>query len=314
MPQIGQRERNSHWLAANVQSAKCVTRLENKSRMKLLSLLTLSAALLSPQLLRAQASDIPSGAPAQTAGATSEERGRNLLNQMIAALGGDAWFHRATMQLDGRTSSFFHGEPNPYIVEYHELHRFAAPGLPEADRVGFLTDRGMIVPGKKIDVVQIWKEGHGYEVTFKGQTDLPKEQVEDYYRRRAHSIEEVVQNWIHAPDVMILAGGTTMVERHLTDKITILTAQNDAVTLELDATTHLPMRRTFQWRNPEFKDFDEEVEDYDDYHTIQGLPTAMTITRYHNGDMTNQRYLTKVTYNAPLAPELFDPATLLKKK
>jgi hypothetical protein len=105
-----------------------------------------------------------------------------------------------------------------------------------------------------------------------------------------------------------------MVERHLTDKITILTAQNDAVTLELDSTTHLPMRRTFQWRNPEFKDFDEEVEDYDDYHTIQGLPTAMTITRYHNGDMTNQRYLTKVVYNAPLAPDLFDPATLLKKK
>ena len=40
----------------------------------------------------------------------------------------------------------------------------------------------------------------------------------------------------------------------------------------------------------------------------------MTITRYHNGDMTNQRYFTKVTYNLPLAPTLFDPATLLKKK
>jgi hypothetical protein len=30
--------------------------------------------------------------------------------------------------------------------------------------------------------------------------------------------------------------------------------------------------------------------------------------------MSNQRYLTKVVYNAPLAPDLFDPATLLKKK
>jgi hypothetical protein len=314
MLQIGQRRRGSHRPAANVQLPNAVVRPENKSRMKPLLLLTLSATLFAPQFLRAQAADIQSAAPAQTAGATSEERGRNLLDQMIAALGGDAWIHRSTMQLDGRTSSFFHGEPNPYIVEYHELHRFAAAGQPEADRVGFLTDRGMIMPGKKIDVVQIWKEGHGYEVTFKGQTDLPKEQVEDYYRRRAHSIEEVVQNWIHAPGVMILAGGTTMVERHLTDKITILTAQNDAVTLELDATTHLPMRRTFEWRNPEFKDFDQEVEDYDDYHTIQGVATAMTITRYHNGDMTNQRYLTKVVYNLPLAPELFDPATLLKKK
>ena len=165
----------------------------------------------------------------------------------------------------------------------------------------------MILPGKKIDVVQIWNDGHGYEVTYKGKTELPKEQVDDYYRRRAHSIEEVVRTWIHAPGVMILSEGTGMVERRLVDKVTVLTANNDAVTLELDATTHLPLRRTFQWRNPQFKDFDEEAETYDDYHTIQGLPTALTITRYHNGDMTNQRYLTKVVYNVPARPRPLRP-------
>ncbi|HEY4382167.1 MAG TPA: hypothetical protein VGN01_17595 [Acidobacteriaceae bacterium] len=283
--------------------------------MKLLAFSTLAAALLAPQLLHAQASDIPSAAPVSAnGGGSSEERGLRLLDQMVAALGGDAWLHRTSLQLDGRTSSFFHGEPNPYIVEYHTLFRFAASGQPDAERLGFLTDRGMIMPGKKVDVVQIWKEGHGYEVTFKGQTELPKEQVDDYYRRKAHSIEEVVKNWIHAPGVMILGGGSTMVGRHITDKITILTAQNDAVTLELDASSHLPLRRTFQWRNPQFNDFDEEVEEYDDYHTFQGLPTAMTITRYHNGDMTNQRYFTKVTYNVPVPLELFDPSNLVKKK
>jgi hypothetical protein len=172
----------------------------------------------------------------------------------------------------------------------------------------------MIMPGKKIDVVQIWTGSNGYEITFKGTTTLPKEQVEDYYRRRAHSIEEVVHTWIDAPGVMIVAEGATMVERRLADKVTVLSANNDAVTLELDATTHLPLRLTFQWRNPQFKDFDEETETYDDYHTIQGLPTAMTITRYHNGDMTNQRYLTKVEYNLGLSPDLFDPSVALKAK
>jgi len=278
---------------------------------------TLLAPLLCVQLLyvqpaRAQASDIPSAAPAQASG-TSDQRGKVLIDQMIAALGGDAWLNRTTYQADGRGSTFFHGQPNPYIIEFHELHRFAASGHPEADRLGFLTERGMILPGKKIDVVQIWTEGHGYELTFKGQTELPKEQVEDYYRRRAHSLEEVVRNWIHAPGVMILAEGATMVERRMADKVTVLTADNDAVTFELDAATHLPIRRTFQWRNPQFKDYDEEQETYDDYHTIQGLPTPLTITRYHNGDMTNQRYLTKVTYGAPLDPGLFDPAVALKK-
>ena len=299
---------------ASVQPPNSAPRPKNESRMKPFAATLLAATLLAPQLLRAQAADIPSAAPATVPGQTSDQRGQMLLDQMIAALGGDLWLKRNTMQCEGRTSTFFHGQPNPYTTDYHELRRFTGSGLPDADRVGFLTERGVIMPGKKIDVVQIWKEGHGYEVTFKGQTELPKEQVEDFYRRKAHSIEEVVQNWIHAPGVMILSEGTDMVERHIADKITIITASNDAVTLELDATTHLPIRRTFQWRNPQFNDFDEEAETYDDYHTIQGLPTPLTITRYHNGDMSNQRYFSKVEYNVPAAPALYDPETLLKKK
>jgi hypothetical protein len=100
----------------------------------------------------------------------------------------------------------------------------------------------------------------------------------------------------------------------MADKITILTANNDAVTLDVDSATHLPLRRTFQWRNPQFNDFDEEQETYDDYHTIQGLATPLTVTRYRNADMTGQVYLTKVTYNVSAPPSFFDPAALVKKK
>ena len=138
------------------------------------TLLLVAATLMAtaPQL-HSQASDLPSAAPASAASGKSDtERGRQLIDQMITALGGQLWLNRATVQIDGRTSSFFHGQPNPYIVEYHEQRRFALNGQPEADRVGFLTERGMIEPGKKIDVVQIWTKGHGYEVTYKGQTEL----------------------------------------------------------------------------------------------------------------------------------------------
>jgi hypothetical protein len=285
--------------------------------MKRLTLVILAATLLAPQLAAtpapAQAADIPSAAPPTPPGQTDTERGRALLDEMIAALGGDAWLDRTTIQTEGRGSSFFHGEPNPYVSEFHDLVRLPASGKPRAERVGFLTDRSMIFPGKKIDVVQIWKDGHGYEVTYKGQTELPQDQVDDYFRRQVHSVEEVVRNWIHAPGVMVLYEGTGMVERRLVDKVSILTADNDAVTLELDAATHLPLRRTFQWRNPQFKDFDEEQETYDDYHIFQGLPTPMTVTRYHNGEITNQRYLTKVEYNLASDPSLFDPAVVVPK-
>ena len=269
-------------------------------------------SLLAAPRLHAQASAIPSGAPPTTgpSGQTPEERGRLLIDQMVAALGGDAWLNRTSVQYDGRTASFFHGAPNPGIIEYHEVRRLAASGQPEAARVGFLTERGMIMPGKKTDVYQIWTGNQGYEITYKGETTLPKEQVEDYYRRRAHSIEEVVHTWIKAPGVMIISEGSGMVERRIVDRVTILSAENDAVTLELDASTHLPLRRTYEHRDPQFKDIDEEQEQYDDYHLVHGIQTPFTITRYHNGEMVEQRYITDVDYNTGLPADLFEPATV----
>jgi hypothetical protein len=272
------------------------------------------AAALAPLHAHAQASEIPSAAPTQPANQTQEQRGRILLDRMVAALGGDAWLHRRDMTVRGRTAAFFRGAPNGSVIEYSGNRQFALDGKPEAERIGFITDKSMLFPGKKIDIVQVWVNGNGYEVTYKGRVALPKDQVEDYYRRRDHSIESVIHTWLKQPGVMVIAEGTSMVERRLAEKVTVLSANNDAVTIELDATTHLPLRRTFQWRNETFKDHDEDAEQYDDYHTFQGLPTAMALTRYHNGDMISQRFYSKVEYNSSLSPDLFNPDNLLKKK
>jgi hypothetical protein len=113
---------------------------------------------------------------------------------------------------------------------------------------------------------------------------------------------------------MVVAEGSTTVERRLTERVSILSANNDAITVDIDTDTHLPRRRTFETRNPQFKDIDEDVEEYDDYHTIQGLPTAFTLTRYHNGDMASQTFFSKIEYDVDLTPDTFDPNILLKKK
>ena len=34
----------------------------------------------------------------------------------------------------------------------------------------------------------------------------------------------------------------------------------------MDVQTHLPLRRSFQWRDPLYKDKNTDAEEYDDYH------------------------------------------------
>ena len=270
--------------------------------------------LTSSSSLRGQARDIPSAAPPQTAGETQDQRGRKLLDQMLEALGGDAWLNRKNVKELGHLARFFRGAPTGIVIDFTATRQFANGDHPDAQRIGFITDKSILFPGKKIDIVQIWANNTGHEVTYKGNATLPQDQVDDYYRRQDHSIESIFRVWLKAPGVMVVAEGSTMVERRLTERVSILSANNDAVTLDIDASTHLPLRRTFETRNPKFKDIDEDAEEYEDYHTIQGLPTAFTITRYHNGDMASQTFFSKIEYDVDIPPGTFDPNILLKKK
>ncbi len=278
--------------------------------------LTLAAlALLLPTApLRAQARDLQDAAPPLANGQTQEQRGKQLLEQMVAALGGPAWLSRHTATEHGRTAAFFRGAPTGATIDFNEARQFQTATEPALERIGFLTDKSMILPGKKIDVVQIWTADNGSEITYKGANPLPKDQVEDYLRRRNHSVEAIIFTWLKAPGVIVIAEGASMVMRHLADKVTVLSANNDAVTLELDVNTHLPLARTFEWRNQQFKDHDEDREEYNDYHDFDGLPTPLTLSRYRNGDLVNQRFLSKVEYNLPLPPDTFNPDVILKKK
>jgi hypothetical protein len=270
-----------------------------------LGLTVLAGGVIAPPTLLGQASEIPSAAPPPVSTQDQDKRGRMLLQQMVDALGGEAWLHRTGMLRVGHTASFFRGNPTLNVIDFWDYIRFADGAQPEAERIEFT---------KKHDIVQVWTPDNGFEITYKGNKPLPEDQVQEYLRRRAHSVEAIIATWLKQPDVVVLYEGTTMVERRMAEKVTLLGADNDAVTLELDANTHLPLRRSFQTRNTTFKDYDEDEEQYEDYHLIQGIQTALSVSRYHNGDLSNQRFFTKVEYDVPLTPEMFDTDRPLKGK
>ena len=87
--------------------------------------------------------------------------------------------------------------------------------------------------------------------------------------------------------------------------MTLISADNEAITILTDVQTHLPLRRSFEWRDLVYKDKNLDAEEYDDYHTIDGFPTPFTITHYKNGDMTRQYFLFHVSYNLERAADIW---------
>jgi hypothetical protein len=231
----------------------------------------------------------------------NQQKARAIIDAMIQALGGDRWLAVKDETFEGRTSGFYQGKPTGGISDYFDYRR-----LPDQERIEL---------GKKRDVVEFFLGTAGWEVTYRGKRPLPEDQVDDFLRRRDHSIDAAIRVWLKDPQTILIFDKQSLVERHLADQVTLISPSNDSITLQMDAQTHLPLRRSFHWRDPLYKDRNEDAEEYDDYHTVEGIPTAFTITRFHNGDMTNQRYLYRADYNTNFPDSMFDvDATAAKIK
>ena len=228
---------------------------------------------------------------AEDAGAQNAKKARVALDAMVQALGGPAWLNIKNQVRQGHLAAFFHGKPDTGTTKFWEFHSW-----PDHDRIEYTVHR---------DVVQFYLGRVGWEVTYKGKAPLPQEQVDDYLRRRDHSIETAIKLWLNDPKTILVYEGQRLAERHLADQVTLISAQNEAVTSLMDAQTHLPLRRTFEWRDPLYKDKNLDAEEYDDYHLVDGLPTAFTITRFKNDDMISQRFLDKVAYNQDLPADFW---------
>lgn len=233
----------------------------------------------------------PMSAQTADAGQENARHARMVLDAMVQALGGQAWLNQKNQMRQGQAAAFFHGKPSGGTTEYWEFHSW-----PDHDRIEYTRHR---------DVVQFYLGRAGSEVTYKGKAPLPQEQVDDFLRRRDHSIESAIKLWLNDPRTILIYEGQRLAARHLADQVTLISADNEAITILTDVQTHLPLRRTFEWRDPVYNDKNLDAEEYDDYHSIDGFPTAFTITRFKNDDMTRQFFLQHTSYNQELPADFW---------
>ena len=224
--------------------------------------------------------------------AKNAQKARTTLEAMIKALGGDAWLNLKNSVEEGHVAAFYHGQPDLGTTELWQYHAW-----PDHDRVEVTKHR---------DVVELYVGRQGWEVTYRGKKAMQKDLLDDFLRRRDHSIETAVKVWMKDPQTILVYEGHNMAERHMVEQVTLISPQNESVTIQTDEQTHLPLRRSFQWRDPIYKDKNTDAEEYDDYHTIDGFPTPFSITRFKNDEMVRQYFVNKVEYNRALPDDFWD--------
>jgi len=227
---------------------------------------------------------------------TNQQKAHAVIDQMIQALGGRAYLNAEDYYAEGRSGSF-HNET--LVVEgfYYKFWKW-----PNKER---------IEQNRKRDVVQIILGDKAYDLDYRGIRPLDPQKDEGLrqaLQRRRYSLEIVLRQWLNEPGVLLLDEGTSLSEGHMAQKITVINAKNESVTLLIDPDTHLPLEKRFATRDPRYRDRDEEATIYGDWKVVQGINTPrMTITK-RNGETASKQIILNITYNTHPSEILFDPA------
>ena len=105
----------------------------------------------------------------------------------------------------------------------------------------------------------------------------------------------------------VLEGSVQKVGDQVRVSVQLINAQNESITLYFDEDTHLPVKKSFEWRDPVDRQKNLEEEIYENYRSVSGIMAPFNVTRYFNGDMASQRFFNSVTINQGLDAAMFDP-------
>lgn len=254
----------------------------------------------APQDNSVQSNSVPVAPRAAVVQDPTSRKARELLDQMIAALGGEAWLTYTNVTQQGRSYSFFHGKPTSAGTLYYRFYEY-----PDKERRELTKER---------DVIYIYNGDKGYEKTYKGTAPDEEKSVQEFVRRRQHSLEVAIREWLKEPQTVLFYDGQTVADQQLVDVVTLLNKNNDQISIGIDINSHLPINKRFNWRDADkYKVEDETI--YGNYRKVQGVETPYTITNKRDGEIIGQSFLTHVEYNTKLDPGFFtakvtyDPGT-----
>jgi hypothetical protein len=232
-------------------------------------------------------------APMDTEGLQNAAKAKSIIDQGIAALGGQTYLTIRDRETQGRGYGFHSGRATGAGGVFWSFAEF-----PDKERVELTKER---------DIAELYVGKKAWEITYKGPHSIEQKDLDDYLRRRRFSLETVLRSWVNDPGVVLLFEGNAIAAQHPAFRVTLINSGNESVTLYFDVDTHLPVKKAFEWRDPADRQKNLEEEVYENYRPVSGIMAPYNVTRYFNGDMANQRFLNSVTINQGLDQTMFDP-------
>lgn len=225
-------------------------------------------------------------------------KAREILNQLIDALGGPAYLEVRERQCDGRRAKIGHsGEMEGYI-DFKDFWRY-----PDNHRTDY---------SKKGNIIDLFTGDEGWTLDRSGVSEEPATAVSEFQALMTNSVDNLLRHRLKDPALNLHYAGRGIVDMLEADWVEI-PGPESTLRLAVARSTHLLLRSVVASVNQEMNERTEETAIYTNYRRKDGVMVAMQISRERDGRRYYQAFYDTCTFNPNFPEDTFTKAALEKR-
>lgn len=251
----------------------------------------------------------------------SVAKGKQILSDLINALGGPGYTEVRESLCQGRRSQFGHnGEPlHPVLIDFSEYRRYPDKVRTEYISKGRNTILASLIGVDGLDfthggiVISLYNGDHGWTFDRSGVSELPATAISDFQEQVKRNVDNLLRLRLKEEGISIRFGGGDTVDLKPVDWIEITDSQERKFRLAVDRSTHLLVRSVVITKDEETQQIDEDVSIYSNYQLKDSVWMPIQISREHNGRRAAQIFYDSCKFNPGFSDDIFDKSSLSKQ-
>jgi len=257
------------------------------------------------------------GAPAQEMlPEQSAAKAKQVLQQVVTALGGQAYVNVRDTQCDGRATQFGAAGTLTDFTLFRELWL-----LPDKNRVeyfakgehpilGFFLGTNDLLITHGGALITVYSGKAGWSLDKSGVSDQPEDLIKNFNEQLKSGMNNMLRSRLNQPGVEARYAGTDLIDMKEAEWIEFTDSEHRVMRLAIDKYTHLPLRWVVATRDPETRVTTENITSYTQYMALNGVKSPLSVELSRNDRKMTQTFLTECKYNSELSPQLFTRAAL----
>jgi hypothetical protein len=260
-------------------------------RIPAIALCALAALLLAAAPRPARAQSDEALMPDQSAA-----KAKALLQEEIAALGGQAYLSVHDYVCEGRLAQFAHsGDINAY---------------PPFKDFWILPDKNRTEWDKKATIVDLFAGNEGWSLDRSGVNDQSAAALADFHEQIKVDMDNVLRYRLNEDGMTFRYAGADIVDLQQIEWVELVDKDDTTMRFALDQSTHLPVQYQVITRNPVTRERSEKDTLYSEYIPISGVNTPRKVAQSQDGRQIYAAAYNDCQYNTNLDAYLFTKKSL----